>query len=271
MALLVIIFAFLLLIGIVVALWFVLKPKKDAATGPVKSTVKARAPQTKSTATQRFLPIAEIHDNTVILKNGGLRAVLQASSVNFNLKSEEEQNSLIYGYQSFLNSLEFPIQIVVRSKKLDIDHYLEHLKELKEKQENPLLREQTAEYEEYIEKLVEYADIMEKKFYVVVPVDSPTGTKIGFLDTFLSHIFPDDNIAKLRERKKNFKDLRKKLSQRVNQVEQALSALNVRAQELATKELIELYYQSYNPVTSRGEKVERIEKTNIEDIQVEKV
>ncbi|MDZ4216890.1 MAG: hypothetical protein U1C97_01060 [Candidatus Gracilibacteria bacterium] len=232
--------------------------------------MKARPPQQKSAATQRFLPIAEIHDNTVVLKNGGIRAVLQTTSVNFNLKSEEEQNALIQGYQSFLNSLEFPVQIVVRSKKLDIDNYLEHLDEIKEQQENPLLKQQTAEYQEYVEKLVEYADIMEKKFYVVVPVDPPTGTKISFIDRFLGHIFPSDTIAKTRTRQKNFKDLRKKLTQRVNQVEQALVGLNIRTQELNTKELIELYYQSYNPITARQEKINKLEKTNIEDYEEEK-
>jgi len=240
------------------------------ASANTKDTVKARPAQQKSAATQRFLPIAEIHNDTVVLKNGGLRAVLQTTSINFNLKSEEEQNALIYGYQSFLNSLEFPIQILIRSKKLDIDDYLSHLQEIKEKQENPLLKEQTAEYQEYIEKLVEYADIMEKKFYVVVPVDAPTGTKIGFIDRFLSHIFPDDSIAKLKTRQKNFKDLRKKLTQRVNQVEQALMALNIRTKELNSKELIELFYQSYNPVTARQEKLDQLEKTTIEDYQEEK-
>ena len=232
-----------------------------------KNTVKARTAQQKSSATQRFLPIAEIHDNTVVLKNGGLRAVLQTSSVNFNLKSEEEQNSLIYGYQSFLNSLEFPIQILVRSKKLDIDNYLTNLKELQEKQDSELMRQQTAEYHEYIERLVEYADIMEKKFYVIVPVDAPTGTKISFIDNFLSHIFPDDSVSKFRARHKNFKELRRKLTQRVNQIEQSLLSMNIRSKELNTKELIELFYQSYNPITSRLEKVTELEKMNVEDYE----
>lgn len=237
---------------------------------PVKDTVKARPAQQKSAATQRFLPIAEIHNDTVILKNGGLRAVLQTSSINFNLKSEEEQNSLIYGYQNFLNSLEFPVQILIRSKKLDIDDYLANLEETKSKQENPLLKEQTAEYQEYIEKLVEYADIMEKKFYVIVPVDAPTGTKIGFIDRFLSHIFPDDSVSKLKTRHKSFLELRKKLTQRVNQIEQALMGLNIRTTELKTKELIELFYQSYNPITSRQEKIDELEKMSLEDYQDEK-
>lgn len=242
-----------------------------APTSPLKDTVKARPAQQKSAATQRFLPIAEIHNDTVILKNGGLRAVLQTSSINFNLKSEEEQNSLIYGYQNFLNSLEFPVQILIRSKKLDIDDYLANLEETKNKQDNPLLKEQTAEYQEYIEKLVEYADIMEKKFYVIVPVDAPTGTKIGFIDRFLSHIFPDDNASKLKGRHKSFIELRKKLTQRTNQIEQALMGLNIRTKELKTKELIELFYQSYNPITSRQEKIDELEKMSLEDYQEEKI
>lgn len=231
----------------------------------MSDTVRARPNQQKSNATQRFLPLAEIHDNTVVLKNGGLRAVLQTTSVNFNLKSEDEQNALIYGYQAFLNSLEFPIQILVRSKKLDIEDYLTSLEKMKDEQENPLLKAQTAEYQEYIEKLIEYADIMEKKFYVIVPVDAPTGTKIGFIDRFLEHIRPDDTISKLKARRKSFKDLRKKLTQRVNQVEQGLMNLNLRTKELNTKELIELFYQSYNPDVSRSQRVDKLEDTSLED------
>lgn len=242
---------------------------KTATATKAKDTVKARSAQQKGAATQRYLPIAEIHDNTVVLKNGGLRAVLQTSSVNFNLKSEEEQNSLIYGYQSFLNSLEFPVQILVRSKKLDIDNYLQHLGEIKEKQQNPLLKQQTSEYQEYIEKLIEYADIMEKKFYVIVPVDAPSGTKIGFIDRFLEHVMPSDSVSKLRSRQRSFKALRRKLTQRINQIEQVLMSINLRTTELNTKELIELYYQSYNPITSRQEKLTDLAKMNIEDYEEE--
>ena len=124
-------------------------------------------------STQRFLQIAEVRDNVLVLKNGGVRTILKTSSINFNLKSEAEQNSIIYAYQNFLNSLEFPIQIVVRSKKLEIDEYLEKIRGYGDKQPNPLLKKQTLEYVEYIKKLVEYADIMEKEFYVVVPYDPP--------------------------------------------------------------------------------------------------
>jgi len=232
---------------------------------PTQESVKARSKQSKKNATQRFLPIAEIRDDTVILKNGGLRAVLQTTSVNFNLKSEEEQNSLIFAYQNFLNALDFPVQIIVRSKKLDIDKYLQGLEALAEKQTNPLLEKQTKEYREYIEKLVEYADIMEKRFYVVVPMDGATGTKIGFIDRFLRHIRPDDSIAKLRRRQKDFAHLYKKLNQRVNSAQQGLEGCNLRIKRLNTADLIELYYRSYNPLTAREQKIENLDETNIDD------
>jgi type IV secretory pathway VirB4 component len=234
--------------------------KKDEK---MKDTVKARKPLSEKSSTQRFLPIAEVRDNTVVLKNGGLRAVLQTSSVNFHLKSEEEQNALVVGYQSFLNGLEFPVQVLVRSKKLDIDKYLDSLEELADQQANPLLEKQTREYHSYIEKLVEYTDIMEKRFYVVVPMDAPTGTKVGFIDRLLSHLRPDDSVSKLRTRRKMFKDLRKKLTQRASSVTQGLANCNLRVKELNTAELIELYYHSYNPITAKEEKVQDLSKTNI--------
>src|SRR3990167_5775575 len=100
-------------------------------------SVKKSAANAKA-ATQLHLRIAEIRDNTVVLKNGGLRAVLKISSMNFNLKSEAEQNAIVYSYQSFLNTLEFPLQIVVRSRKLDLDTYLEKLRKMGEQQKNLL-------------------------------------------------------------------------------------------------------------------------------------
>lgn len=228
-------------------------------------SVRNRSKQSAKMATQRFLPIAEIRDNVVVLKNGGMRAVLQTTSVNFNLKSEDEQNSLVFGYQNFLNSLEFPIQIIIRSKKLDIDKYLQGLSTLAEEQSNPLLQKQTIEYHDYIQKLVEYADIMEKRFYVVVPVDPPTGTKISFIDRFLRHIRPDDTLSQLRTRQKNFTPLYKKLMQRANQITQGLEQCNLRVTQLTTAELIELYYRSFNPITAREQKVENLKDMNIKN------
>ena len=133
--------------------------KTDKTKKPVQpgsKTVKG-GKQTAAASTQMHLKIAEIRDDTVVLKNGGIRGVLKTSSLNFNLKSEEEQNSIIYAYQNFLNSLEFPVQIVVRSKKLDLDNYIAELKTIGDKQTNNLLQRQTYEYIDYIQRLIEYA------------------------------------------------------------------------------------------------------------------
>src|SRR3989339_1027724 len=221
----------------------------------VKDTVKGKH-QNPMMSTQLHLKIAEIHDNTVILKNGGLRSVLKTSSVNLNLKSEEEQNAVIYSYQNFLNTLEFPIQIVVRSKKLDLENYIEKLKKIGVKQSNPLLQKQTFEYIEYISRLVEYADIMEKQFYVVIPHDPFGQERKGFLASFLENIFPQDTVTKVNERHRQFEELKKRLTGRVNTVKSGLEGCGLKVQELNTQELIELYYETYNPLTSRSQRFE---------------
>ena len=205
-------------------------------------------------SSQLYLKVAEIRDDTAILKNGGLRAVLKSSSINLNLKSEEEQNAVIYSYQNFLNSLEFPIQIVVRSKKLDLDTYIEKLKKTGIKQTNPLLQKQTFEYIEYISRLVEYADIMEKEFYVIIPQDPFGKEKKSIIRSFLENIFPQDSVSKIKQRHKQFAELKKRLDSRVNTVRAGLESCNLRVQELNTQELIELFYETYNPQTSRAQK-----------------
>ena len=119
--------------------------------------------------TQTYLDIAEIRDEVVVLKDGTLRAVLITSSINFSLKSEDEQNGTISAYVGFLNSLDFPVQICVQSRRLQIKPYLEKLIAQEKKQTNELLRMQTAEYVQYISELVELGEIMSKRFYVVIP------------------------------------------------------------------------------------------------------
>lgn len=119
-----------------------------------------------------------------------MRAILQVSSINFNLKSEQEQNAIIYAYQGFLNTIDFPIQILVRSRKLDIDQYLDNLNEKREKQTNMLLQRQTFEYMEYIKKLVEYADIMEKNFYVIIPIDPFRTQNMTMFQKFWEYLNP---------------------------------------------------------------------------------
>jgi type IV secretory pathway VirB4 component len=236
-----------------------------AETTPPKSTVRQKK-GSPAASTQLFLNIAEIKDNVVVLKNGGLRAILQTSSVNFNLKSEEEQNSIIYAYQSFLNSLDFPIQIVIQSRKLDIDKYIENVKEASAKHENPLLKQQTLEYAEYIQKLVEYADIMEKDFYVVVPYDPYRAQKLNPLEKFMQSISSADSIDNIKRRHREFEELNKHLGERVNSVRTGLEACNLRVAQLTTPQLIETFYRLYNPETSRNQKIDDISKSDLEPL-----
>ncbi len=230
-----------------------------------KETVRQKK-TSPSMSTQLFLDIAEIKDNVVVLKNGGLRAVLQTTSINFNLKSEDEQNSIIYGYQSFLNSLEFPVQIVVQSRKLDVDKYIETVREIGDQHTNVLLKEQTNEYCEYILKLVEYADIMEKKFYVVIPYDPYRSRKQSTFSKFMSSISSSDSVDAIRKRHKEFAGMNKELTERVSAAMAGLEGCNLRVAQLSTSQLIELFYQIYNPVTSRNEKIEDLSKTDIQEL-----
>lgn len=220
--------------------------------------------QIPGTSTQVYLQIAEIRDDTAVLKNGGLRVVLKTSSINFNLKSEAEQKALIYSYQSFLNSLEFPLQIVVRSKKLDIDYYLQNLKKIGIQQTNQLLQKQTYEYIEYIEKLIEYADIMEKEFFVIVPQDPYRAQKLNIFAKFWQHIHPQDSVVKIRQRHHEFDELKKNLMQKVNIVKSGLINCGLAVDQLKTKDLIELFYISYNPILARQQKLQDLSKLNIE-------
>ncbi len=217
----------------------------------------------KAKSTQTHLRIGEIRDNVLVLKNGGLRAILKTTSINFNLKSEQEQNSIIQGYQNFLNSLEFPIQILVRSKKLDIDDYIKSVRSLGDTQQNKLLQEQTFEYADYIQKLVEFADIMAKEFYVIVPYDPIRTSNAGRLQSFLQRLKPKDSAADIKKRHQEFEELNKTLGQRVNIVESGLISCGLQIEQATTAEIISLFYQSYNPISSRTAKFKDSDQSTI--------
>lgn len=216
-------------------------------------------------STQTYLRIAEIRENTVILKNGGLRTILRVSSINFNLKSEDEQNAIIYSYQGFLNTLEDPIQIVIRSKKLDIDKYLDDLREKATKQTNALLQKQTTEYVEYIQKLVEYADIMAKDFFVIVPQDPYRSRNQTFIEKFMNYLNAKDSYAQIKQRRDEFDELKRKLSQKVNSIKIGLENCSLKVEELTTKEIIQLFYEINNPIASRYQKSENWDQTDVKD------
>ena len=133
--------------------------------------VKKKQTKSPDGSTQRHLPFSQIRENIIIMKDSSARMVLRCSTINFLLKSTEEQDAIIMSFQRFLNALDFPVQIMVRSSKLDIDGYLGKLKDKAVSQKNELLQNQTYEYIEYLKKLVEVAQIMKKDFYIVIPFD----------------------------------------------------------------------------------------------------
>src|SRR3989344_9525632 len=136
-------------------------------------------------STQAYLDVAEIKEGTIVMRDGSLRAVLVVSSINFSLKNVDEQNALISSYQNFLNGLEFPIQILMHSRRLDIHGYLDKLRSVMQQQTNELLRLQTQEYIEYVGKLIEFASIMNKTFYVIIPLIAGGG-KTGFMSKIMN-------------------------------------------------------------------------------------
>jgi hypothetical protein len=218
-----------------------------------KSTVRNRKRSTL-TSTQRFLPIGEIRNDTVLLKNGGLRAVIQVEALNFNLKSETEQQGIISGYESFVNTLSFPMQIVVRSSKLNIDPYILQLRTIAANQPNELLKNQTLSYADFVEKLVDMAQIMQKKFYVIVPLDMAARKK-GLLEQFFGWIQQEDSWTRAAARNREFNAGRKTLQERVNVVQIGLENIGLQSKRLETHELVELFYGIYNPQTSQEQKL----------------
>ena len=198
----------------------------------------------KGASTQSHIDVEEIKDGAIILKNGALRAVLLVSSINFDLKSSEEQSLIIQQYQNFLNSLDFPVQILISSRKMNITPYLEYLEGMEKKQTNEILRFQTAEYRNFIKSLVDISNIMTKSFYVVVPFSPIESQEGGFFQKVSAMFNPKQGILKKREWFETYKN---QLWQRVDYVMNALGGTGVKVTQLKTDELIELLYNSYNP------------------------
>lgn len=212
-------------------------------------------------STQQYLDIAEIRDGVVILKDGTLRAVIMVSSVNFALKSEDEQNATVQSYVSFLNSLDFPIQVVIQSRKLNIDGYLERLHEQEKTQTNELLRNQIGDYRQFVKELIELGQIMSKRFFVVVPF-FPGPSQVKTYWTRLQEMVSPTRAVRAKE--EQFQDRKRQLDLRVSLVAGGLQGMGVNVNQLDTQGLVELYYTVYNPDIFLTEKM-----TKLEDIQVE--
>jgi len=214
----------------------------------------ANTSKTKRPSTQQYLDIAEIHDGVVVLKDGSLRAVLMVSSVNFALKSEKEKDAIIFNFQNFLNYLTFDIQVLIRSRRLDLRDYMKNMNEVAKKQKNPQLRDQTNAYISFIESLLEVANIMDKKFFVVVPfypnvVQATSGFASKIKDAGNGPVHMG-----------NFEENRIQLMQRVDVVVGQLSGMELRCASLDTQELIDLFYASYNPDTAQNQKLVAVDQ-----------
>ena len=198
--------------------------------------------------TQDFIPVKEIRDGIIVLEDGSLRAILLASAINIALKSPDEQQAIVMQFQGFLNSIEFPVQISVQSRRYDIKPYLLTLERRIEQQQEELLRLQTTEYIEFIKWFTDSVNIMSKKFYVIIPYTggafSSTNKKEGSL---VSQLFGSKKKDSFRESSAQFEEQRSQLEQRIAIVKGGLSRFGVRSEQLNTEQAIEVFYNMFNP------------------------
>lgn len=204
----------------------------------------------KSKPAQDLVPIKEVRDGVVVLKDGGMRMVLMVSTLNFALKSEDEQGAILLQFQSFLNSLDFSTQIFIQSRRLDIKPYLATLDARLKEKLNDLMRIQIEEYIQFIRAFTESTNIMTKTFFVVVPY-APSGTAQSASSGGLFGILGGEKKVEIEKGAggdvARFEEARSQLEQRANVVKQGLIRTGVRAVPLGTEELIELYYKMFNP------------------------
>jgi hypothetical protein len=211
----------------------------------------------ESLPTQQFVDIESIENGAVRLKSGGLRKILLVSGINFALKSEEEQGIITYAFQGFLNSLDFSVQFFIHSRKLNIEDYLKKLEERELQEENELLKNQISEYKKFIHAFVTQNPIMQKRFFVIVPFDPIQLSKAGFgIADKLFGLIKGKKAGTENKEAKTLEESISQLEQRVDQVINGLNQIGLRAVAINDDELIELFYNLYNPAT--------IEKRGIE-------
>jgi type IV secretory pathway VirB4 component len=192
---------------------------------------------------QDFIPISEIREGVMVLKDGSMRAVVLATSINFALKSTEEQESVIYQFQNFLNSLDFTVQIYIQSRKLDIRPYIALLEDRLRAQTSDLMKIQISEYIMFIKGLTEDSNIMTKSFFLTIPY-APV---INAGKSFSNILKKKNNETKQKDENDNFEEIKNQLEQRISVVEQGLSRCGVKIARLGSEELVELFYRIFNP------------------------
>jgi len=197
--------------------------------------------------TQEFVPIKEVRDGVIIMKDGSMRAVILSSSLNFALKSGDEQEAIIYQFQNFLNGLDFSVQISIQSRELDIRPYLATLDKRYNEELNDLLKIQIKEYVGFVKNFTESQNIMSKTFFIVVPF-TPTMLNNKKDSRGLARFLPNNNDKeKVTQKTDNFEESRTQLEQRTSVVQQGLTRCGIRSIVLGTEETIELFYKLFNP------------------------
>jgi type IV secretory pathway VirB4 component len=218
-----------------------------------------------------LVDIRDIRDNAIIMKDGSLRQIVMVGGVNFSLKSEAEQNMMTQAYQNFLNGIDFSLQIVVHSRKVNITAYLDTLMKRKETEPTPLLQSQISEYVDFIKGFVEKNAIMEKSFLVVVPFypmgvaaltaapKAAAGSILEFLPSFLGGGNKKKDAAEeaksTEDMERAFKEAMAQLGQRTTQIVTGIENIGLEATVLENEELVELFYNFYNPQTVEREKI----------------
>jgi hypothetical protein len=196
-------------------------------------------------ATQSFVPLKEIKDGYAVLKDGSLRALVMTSSQNFALKSEDEQNAILFQFQDFLNSLDFSVQIFIQSRKLDIRPYLTLLEQREKEQMNDLLKVQIQEYIAFVKNFTDTTSIMTKSFFIVVPYSPAMLNKSNPLG--MLKISQTKTPQATQEEATRFEETRAQLEERVSVVTQGLVRCGIRVARLGTEEIVELFYKLFNP------------------------
>lgn len=237
-------------------------PAQGSGAAPQQPQPVARPPANPN-STQNTLLISEIRENMVIMKDGSFRAVVACKSINFDLMSSREREGVEYSYQNFLNSLTFPIQVFIRSQRVDIGPYIERLVDIRRSQDNMLLGVLMDEYIDFIDALSQEANIMDKSFFIVVPY-FPMGDLSTVRDQakgFFGKIFAKPQAGPIRIDKATYEKARDEIKNRVDLVTSGLFAMGVKSVQLNTKELGELYYNIYNPDTAVREPLGNFQNT----------
>lgn len=209
-------------------------------------------------STQQFIDIAGMKNGVIIMKDGSYRLILQVNAVNFALKSEQEQNSIIFQFQSFLNSLHFPIEICIRSRRLDLTPYLNKISTIAQNQTNELTRIQAEDYIGFVAKLITIANIMKKSFYVVVQHNTVNVKNTGLFDKIFNKNSQTFDHVKISD--VEFKQSTDKLTEKANIVANGLGGLGIHCQQLTTEEIIEVFYAIYNPDESTKQRISNVDE-----------